>query len=441
MNGLLPQFERTHILLGDAGLAKLAQKHVFVAGLGGVGSYCAEALARAGVGRLTLLDHDVVATSNINRQLPALLSTVGQSKAELMRARIMDINPECRLEILRTFLNSENVNELVPECDYVVDAIDSLACKVALVGESVKRGLRVASSMGAGNRLDPGRIKIDDISKTEMCPLAKQMRKRLSRHYELAQGCADGILGRAAACASAAAAGRWAGACAGSERHHQLYAAPVRNDAGRCRDQGVAGVMSATPEISAIVLAGGRGRRMGEVDKGLQLLQGKPLVSWVVDRIAPQVSEVLISANRNLERYREMGYVVLPDEMPGFPGPLAGLRRAMSEVNHPLWLSVPCDTPFLPEDLVQRLYAALMADKADLAVATVEGQMQPTICLGYTYLHAGLGDFLARGGRRVSEWQSGLHRTTALFSDLQSFRNINAQADLKEAETVICSSK
>lgn len=188
MNGLLPQFERTHILLGDAGLARLAQKHVFVAGLGGVGSYCAEALARAGVGRLTLLDHDVVAISNINRQLPALLSTVGQPKAELMRARIMDINPGCRLELLRTFLNGENVNELVPECDYVVDAIDSLACKVALVGESVKRGLRVASSMGAGNRLDPGRVKIDDISKTEMCPLAKQMRKRLSRHYDLRKG-------------------------------------------------------------------------------------------------------------------------------------------------------------------------------------------------------------------------------------------------------------
>ncbi|MDO8891703.1 MAG: tRNA threonylcarbamoyladenosine dehydratase [Sulfurimicrobium sp.] len=188
MNGLLPQFERTHILLGDSGLAKLAQKHVFVAGLGGVGSYCAEALARGGVGRLTLLDHDVVAVSNINRQLQALLSTVGQPKVELMRARIMDINPDCQLEVMRTFLNTENVNELVPDCDYVVDAIDSLACKVALVGESVKRGLRVASSMGAGNRLDPGKIKLADISKTEMCPLAKQMRKRLNRHYDLRKG-------------------------------------------------------------------------------------------------------------------------------------------------------------------------------------------------------------------------------------------------------------
>ena len=184
-----PQFERTHILLGDEGMARLAGKHVFVAGLGGVGSYCAEALARAGIGRLTLLDHDVVATSNINRQLPALLSTVGQSKAELMQARIREINPACELQILQTFLNSDNVNELVPgDCDFVVDAIDSLACKVALVGESVKRGLRVASSMGAGNRLDPAKVKIADIGKTEMCPLAKQMRKRLSRHYGLRKG-------------------------------------------------------------------------------------------------------------------------------------------------------------------------------------------------------------------------------------------------------------
>jgi tRNA A37 threonylcarbamoyladenosine dehydratase len=188
MNDLPPQFERTHILLGDDGVARLARKHVFVAGLGGVGSYCAEALARAGVGRLTLLDHDVVATSNINRQLPALISTVGQPKGELMRSRIMDINPNCQLEIVRVFLNTENVNELVPDCDYVVDAIDSLACKVVLVGESVKRGLRVASSMGAGNRLDPGKIKIADIGKTEMCPLAKQMRKRLHRHYNLRKG-------------------------------------------------------------------------------------------------------------------------------------------------------------------------------------------------------------------------------------------------------------
>jgi tRNA A37 threonylcarbamoyladenosine dehydratase len=188
-NNIPPQFERTHILLGSAGLAQLTNKHVFVAGLGGVGSYCTEALARAGIGRLTLLDHDVVAASNINRQLPALLSTIGQSKAELMRARIADINPDCEVTLLRVFLNTENVNELVPgDCDYVVDCIDSLACKAALVGESVKRGLKVASSMGAGNRLDPALIRVSDISKTEMCPLARQMRKYLRKHYDIRKG-------------------------------------------------------------------------------------------------------------------------------------------------------------------------------------------------------------------------------------------------------------
>lgn len=184
-----PQFTRTHILLGDDGIEKLRNKHVFVAGMGGVGSYCTEALARAGIGRLTLLDHDVVVESNINRQLPALLSTVGQSKAELMRARIADINPDCQVTLLRTFLGTENVNELVPaDCDYVIDCIDSLACKEALVAESFKRGLKVASSMGAGNRLDPTHIKVADISKTEMCPLAKQMRHRLRRHHGIRKG-------------------------------------------------------------------------------------------------------------------------------------------------------------------------------------------------------------------------------------------------------------
>lgn len=183
------QFERTHILIGSAGITALAGKHVLVAGLGGVGSCCAEALARAGIGRLTLIDHDCVSVSNINRQLPALLSTVGQAKIEVMQSRILDINPACQLFVKRVFLTTENVNELVPgDCDYVIDAIDSLACKVALVGESLKRGLRVASSMGAGNRLDPARIKLADIEKTEMCPLARQMRKRLQRHYDIRKG-------------------------------------------------------------------------------------------------------------------------------------------------------------------------------------------------------------------------------------------------------------
>ena len=185
-----PQFERTRILLTHAEMARLTQAHVLVAGLGGVGSYCAEALARAGVGKLTIIDHDVVAASNINRQLPALLSTVGQSKAELMAARIHDINPACELQVIREFVTPENVIDLVPaDVDYVVDCIDSLNCKVALVATSFERGLRVASSMGAGNKLDPARIRLADISQTCQCPLASVMRKRLRK-----RGIVTGVL-------------------------------------------------------------------------------------------------------------------------------------------------------------------------------------------------------------------------------------------------------
>lgn len=189
-NTILPQFERTHILLGDAGLASLASRHVVVAGLGGVGSYCAEALARAGIGRLTLIDHDVVATSNINRQLPALLSTVDQPKVDLMAARVRDINPGCDLRILREFILPESVTSQIPaDADYVIDCIDSLNCKTALVEHCVKSGIPVASSMGAGNRLDPSHIKLADLSKTHGCPLAAMMRKRLKR-----RGISKGVL-------------------------------------------------------------------------------------------------------------------------------------------------------------------------------------------------------------------------------------------------------
>jgi tRNA A37 threonylcarbamoyladenosine dehydratase len=179
---LLPQFERTGILLSASEMARLAGRHVMVAGLGGVGSYCAEALARAGIGRLTLMDHDVVAVSNINRQLPALLSTVGQPKIELMAARIRDINPDCRLTLHRAFLAPENIGDFVPhDADYVIDCIDSLNCKVALVVYCRQRNIRIASSMGAGNKLDPARIRLADIADTQTCTLAAVIRKRLRR--------------------------------------------------------------------------------------------------------------------------------------------------------------------------------------------------------------------------------------------------------------------
>lgn len=188
------------------------------------------------------------------------------------------------------------------------------------------------------------------------------------------------------------------------------------------------------PAVTAIILAGGRGQRMGEADKGLQLLRGKPLVSWVADNIAPQAEEVLISANRNLERYRELGFVVLPDAMPDFPGPLAGLHRALESAKHPLWLSVPCDTPFLPADLVQRLRDALLSGDAELAVAASGGRLQRVICLGYSHLRAGLGDFIARGGRRVGEWQDGLRCMAVPFEDELIFSNINTPEELARAE-------
>ena len=144
-----PQFERSEILIGPEGVARLASCHVFLAGLGGVGSWCAEALARAGVGRLTLVDMDTVAVSNINRQLPALLSTVGRGKAEVMAERIRDINPDCRLRVLTDFLTPDNIPALLPvDVDYVIDCIDSLNCKVALIVAAHRRGLAVAASMG-----------------------------------------------------------------------------------------------------------------------------------------------------------------------------------------------------------------------------------------------------------------------------------------------------
>ncbi|HEX8979401.1 MAG TPA: tRNA threonylcarbamoyladenosine dehydratase [Parasulfuritortus sp.] len=190
MTTIPARFERAEILIGADGLARLAAKHVFLAGLGGVGSWCAEALARAGVGRLTLVDMDTVAVSNINRQLPALHSTIGRKKTDVMADRILDINPDCEVEVLDVFIDPDNVQTLLPlDVDYVVDCIDSLNCKVALIAEAYRRGVPVAASMGAGNKLDPTRIRLADIAKTQVCPLAREVRHRLRR-----QGIEKGIL-------------------------------------------------------------------------------------------------------------------------------------------------------------------------------------------------------------------------------------------------------
>lgn len=176
------QFERMEILVGTEGVERLAGCHVFLAGLGGVGSWCAEALARAGVGKLTLVDMDTVAVSNINRQLPAMHSTVGRKKTDVMAERILDIHPACDLRVLDIFIDPDNVEQLLPtDIDHVVDCIDSLNCKVALIATAHQRGIPVAASMGAGNKLDPSRIRLADISKTQVDPLAREVRHRLKR--------------------------------------------------------------------------------------------------------------------------------------------------------------------------------------------------------------------------------------------------------------------
>jgi tRNA A37 threonylcarbamoyladenosine dehydratase len=174
-------FARTEILIGQHGLASLQRKHVLVAGLGGVGSYAAEALARAGIGCLTLLDHDTVSPSNINRQLVALQSTVGQMKVDVMAARLRDINPAVQLIVQRDFLQSSAAEAFIAtgRYDFVADCIDSIACKAALVAASLRQGAPVISAMGAGNRLQVSRVKVAFLEQTQGCPLAREMRARL----------------------------------------------------------------------------------------------------------------------------------------------------------------------------------------------------------------------------------------------------------------------
>lgn len=191
-------------------------------------------------------------------------------------------------------------------------------------------------------------------------------------------------------------------------------------------------------KISAVILAGGRAQRMGGVDKGLELLDGHPLISWVLECIAPQVDEILISANRNLEQYGHFGYPVLPDPSPDFQGPLAGLRRAMSETTHALVLCVPCDTPFLPDDLVEQLTIALEKSGSDLAFPICAGRAHRAVCLCRRNLLPSLENFLDQGGRRVGDWQSRLQHIEVPFDNEHAFSNINTTDELIEHEKIVC---
>jgi len=187
--------------------------------------------------------------------------------------------------------------------------------------------------------------------------------------------------------------------------------------------------------ITGVILAGGLGRRMGGVDKGLQNLNGRPLVLWVLARLAPQVDSVLISANQNLSRYAEFGCPVLPDRTPDFSGPLAGLHAALSCAATSLLATVPCDSPFLPSDLVQRLRSALEAECAEIAVARTGDQVQRAFCLTRRDILPKLDAFLASGERKVWLWHASLKVAEVAFDDEpDAFSNINTPEDLARCE-------
>lgn len=189
-------------------------------------------------------------------------------------------------------------------------------------------------------------------------------------------------------------------------------------------------------KITGVILAGGLGRRMGGIDKGLQELRGQPMVHWVVERLAPQVDELLINANQNSERYAAFGHPVVPDQIPDFAGPLAGLHAALSAAAHPLVATAPCDSPFLPADLVSRLRAALTAAKADLAVARTFDQPHPVFCLCTREVLPHLTEFLESGGRKIDRWYSTLNIVEVSFDDeAEAFENINTREELSRFET------
>jgi tRNA A37 threonylcarbamoyladenosine dehydratase len=179
---MLDSFSRTELLIGAEGLARLEASTVAVIGIGGVGSYAAEALARSGVGGLVLVDDDCVCVTNINRQVVALRSTVGKPKVEVMKERVLDINPRIRIEALQLYYGPETAEGILrPGLSYVVDAIDTVSSKLDLVVRAKAAGIPVVSAMGAGNKLDPTRLEVADISATSICPLARVMRKELRK--------------------------------------------------------------------------------------------------------------------------------------------------------------------------------------------------------------------------------------------------------------------
>lgn len=191
-----------------------------------------------------------------------------------------------------------------------------------------------------------------------------------------------------------------------------------------------------TLKITGLILAGGRGSRMGSVDKGLQPFKGTPMVAHVLARFQPQVDEILINANRSIDEYSAFGYRVIADAIDGFAGPLAGLHIGMTHASHPLVATVPCDSPFLPLDLIARLSNAMQKSNADLAVAKTFNQPHPVFCLVKTNLAPHLEAFLQSGQRKIDKWYATLNVVEVAFDDEEAaFSNINTVEELKSFES------
>ncbi len=188
-------------------------------------------------------------------------------------------------------------------------------------------------------------------------------------------------------------------------------------------------------KITGLILAGGMGRRMGNVDKGLAAFNGRPMIASVIERIQPQVDELLINANRNLETYQAFGFRVVSDSIEGFAGPLAGLERGLAEAEHELVVTCPCDSPFLPMDLVKQLAVAVADSSIDLAVAKTGAQPHPVFCLVRRSMHHHLREFLSIGGRKIDAWYATLRTIEVSFDDDDdAFANINTTSELQDLE-------
>ena len=179
---MLHEFSRSELIIGKEGIEKLKNSKVAIFGVGGVGSYTVEALVRCGVGHVVLIDDDCICLTNLNRQLHATRKTVGKPKVEAMRDRVLEINPKCEVTIIQKFYMPDVADEIIDKsCNYIVDAIDTVTSKLDLIVKAKGKNIPIISSMGAGNKLDPTRFEITDISKTSMCPLARVMRRELKK--------------------------------------------------------------------------------------------------------------------------------------------------------------------------------------------------------------------------------------------------------------------